>query len=159
MTQFNILHISILSCSLSHTHTYCLPPIVHHMLWLAVFISVKCWLLLLQLEPVCCGCISWNITHFHWPMYKVKQENCDMLSLAFEGSASLSPDYPRVMAVDYRITRQTIELGSLLRGFINIHNGAVASLGVACTERMGLLWRITQKSWYSQKRGGTCIHF
>lgn len=72
-------------------------------------------------------------------MYKVKQENCDMLSLAFEGSASLSPDYPRVMAVDYRITRQTIELGSLLRGVINIHNSALASLGVACTERMGLL--------------------
>jgi len=35
---------------------------------------------------------------------------------------------PSAMLVDYRITRPTIELGSLLRGVINIHSGAVASL-------------------------------
>ncbi len=41
VSQFNIMHIYILSCSLtlSLSHTYFLPPIVHHMLWLAVFIS------------------------------------------------------------------------------------------------------------------------
>lgn len=139
------------------------------MLWLAVFTSVKCWLLLLPFKPVCCGWISWEITPVHWPMYlsdnTVKHliwrvtwyMKWNKVAGLWGISYSLSPDYPRIMPVDYRITRPTIELGSLLRGVINIHTGAVASLGATCTERMGLLWRITQKPWCSQK-SCSCIH-